>query len=521
MIKPLIFIFSLCFLLAGASSVTEAQVKAMNTRVSAADENDRVQDGLKGPVRRVRLEMAQVLVKDGKQVEGGRQLRGIATYDPKGRKIDSVAYPVEGDSLTGKEQYRYDEQGNIIEMIVRDVDGSILSKETYKYEFDSLGNWNKMTTSVALYENGVVSNEPIEVSYRTIAYYYGAMEKLESGSKPSENATASRASGTSDSSKPTNKSADSSVSGNQTRNSVIKEPSPSVGNDLQNKRVAEPVAVSNVAKIETKLPNNSSGSTGTVSGNHGNEESVTRHVSEPSEKIVAATLPTASSDDRTETRKRDEISPTAALYQTGITYLAAGAYDQAVDSFNQLVRLNPNDAMAQAKLGLAFSGLHKHREAVAGLNLAIRLKPEVINAEEYYQLGYSYSQLGLHTEAASAFNKALYATRQEAIDNEEPSGHRIPAAQIYYNLGIAHYALKRYQDATKELSEAVKLNPQFAEAYYSLGLAYLGRGDQWSARKQQKSLLSLNTALAKKLADEISSSTLRESVPCASTGFCR
>jgi hypothetical protein len=127
---------SLCFFVLGVSLSIEAQDqdKARGTPVSApAESNNRVQDGLNGPVRRVRLETAQILVKEGKPVEGLRQLRGIATYDPRGRKIDTVAYPVEGESLTGKEQYRYDEKGNIIEMVVRDVDGSVLSKESYKY----------------------------------------------------------------------------------------------------------------------------------------------------------------------------------------------------------------------------------------------------------------------------------------------------------------------------------------------------------------------------------------------------
>jgi len=35
-------------------------------------------------------------------------------------------------------------------MTMLNADGSLLSKEVYKYEFDSIGNWVKMTTSVAV-----------------------------------------------------------------------------------------------------------------------------------------------------------------------------------------------------------------------------------------------------------------------------------------------------------------------------------------------------------------------------------
>jgi protein TonB len=51
------------------------------------------------------------------------------------------------------------------------ADGSLLSKETYKYEFDFLGNWNKMTTSVAVVDSRGITFEPTEVTYRSIMYY--------------------------------------------------------------------------------------------------------------------------------------------------------------------------------------------------------------------------------------------------------------------------------------------------------------------------------------------------------------
>src|SRR6185312_17073354 len=49
--------------------------------------------------------------------------------------------------------------------------GSLLSKETYKYEFDFAGNWNKMTTSVAVVDGRGITFEPTEVTYRSIMYY--------------------------------------------------------------------------------------------------------------------------------------------------------------------------------------------------------------------------------------------------------------------------------------------------------------------------------------------------------------
>lgn len=132
---------------------------------------DREQDGLTGPVRRVKTETARITVKGGRPVEGPRAVLETATYDNKGAKVDNAYFLAAGGTLTGKEVYKYDDKGNMVEMTLQNDDGSLQSKETYAYEFDSFGNWTKMTTSVAVIEGGKVSFEPTEVTYRTISYY--------------------------------------------------------------------------------------------------------------------------------------------------------------------------------------------------------------------------------------------------------------------------------------------------------------------------------------------------------------
>lgn len=134
-------------------------------------ESDRIKDGLTGPVRRVRTEIVKLTTQDGRVTEGKRSLLEIVAYDIKGRKVENQYFPVVGGSLTGKEVYKYDEKGNISEMTLLNEDGTLLSKEVYRYEFDFAGNWNKMTTSVAVVDAGRVSFEPTEVTYRSIMYY--------------------------------------------------------------------------------------------------------------------------------------------------------------------------------------------------------------------------------------------------------------------------------------------------------------------------------------------------------------
>jgi periplasmic protein TonB len=132
---------------------------------------EREQDGLSGPVRRVKTETAKITVKGGQPVEGPRQVLETTTYDQKGTRVDNAYFLAAGGSLTGKEVYKYDTRGNIVEMTLHNDDGTLLAKEVYTYEFDAVGNWVKMTTSVAMMEGGKVTFEPSEVTYRTISYF--------------------------------------------------------------------------------------------------------------------------------------------------------------------------------------------------------------------------------------------------------------------------------------------------------------------------------------------------------------
>ncbi|MGH9873532.1 MAG: hypothetical protein ACRD9S_13870, partial [Pyrinomonadaceae bacterium] len=136
-----------------------------------AVETDRLRDGLVGPVRRVRTEVVKLSNETGKVAEGKRAVLEVVSYDLKGNKVENQYFPISGATLTGKEVYKYDDKGNISEMTLLNADGSLLSKEVYKYEFDFAGNWNKMTTAVAVIEGGKMSFEPTEVTYRSIMYY--------------------------------------------------------------------------------------------------------------------------------------------------------------------------------------------------------------------------------------------------------------------------------------------------------------------------------------------------------------
>jgi TonB family protein len=104
----------------------------------------------------------------------------------KGKRIDNTYYPIASGSSQGREEYKYDQKGNVIDLTVRGKSGSVLSHQIFKYEFDDAGNWIKVTAAVEVFQQGKLSFQPAEVTYRTITYYPDSnMAKLAGRSKPS------------------------------------------------------------------------------------------------------------------------------------------------------------------------------------------------------------------------------------------------------------------------------------------------------------------------------------------------
>jgi len=188
---------TLCLLVVAEAVIAQSNVTAKARSIPAqpvnAVESDRTKDGLVGPVRRVRTEVAKLTSAGGGLQESKHVTLELVAYDLRGTKIENQYFPIAGSTLTGKEVYKYDEKGNISEMTLLNSDGSLLSKETYKYEFDFAGNWNKMTTSVAVVDGGRLTFEPTEVTYRMIMYYLD--ENMLKNVQPAATATANPSAG--------------------------------------------------------------------------------------------------------------------------------------------------------------------------------------------------------------------------------------------------------------------------------------------------------------------------------------
>jgi tetratricopeptide (TPR) repeat protein len=465
--KVLISTACFCLFALGLAQPIQAQDQIANYASATGDAGSTQQDGLNGQVNTVRVETVNLLIKEGKAVEGPRVVREITSYDQQGKKINSVAYPVADSTVVGNnQQYLYDASGNIIEMVVRGDDGHILNKEKYEYQFDEFGNWEKMTASIAVYENGNVFYEPFEITYRTITYH---------SARPAPRIiTASAVMPSSNTSKTATASGPPQIT------------EPPSGAPLSD-------AATGIATTDEKK-----------TGNAAEAIVVKPEKSEPS--ITAPAQPVDSSEASANPANDSKLTATS-FYTKGLTFLASGRYADAAEALREATRRDPNDAAAYAKLGLAYAALQNYEEAVVVFKMAIRIKPEMVDAEAHYQLGNAYLSLGKNSQALETYKQAMYIKRAEKADPESGNATKAPSfPDLHYSTGLAYYNLGRFSNAIEELKRAIALNPDMAQAYYGLGLSQIASGDRKSAEKQEKILESLNPVYAAKLAKLLSSS---------------
>jgi hypothetical protein len=299
------------------------------------------QDGLVGSVRRVKTETAKIELKEGRPVEGPPQLVEITTYGIKGNRVENTSYPIDGGPV-GKEEYKYDERGNITEMTVRDDHGAILSREAYSYEFDKFGNWTKMVTNLVVFENGELKREPVEVTYRTVTYYFDdAIAKIVDEPKPEEPKV--------------------------TNAPVVPEPA---SFEIRDQEVLE-LGVS---------------STGPSAAIADEPPPLLKSI----KSVESVAKPAA---DKTDENKVISADAQLAL---GHEFLKQQKDREAIKAFKESIKLNPNNAETHYGLGFSNFRLGKFRDAADAFKKATALSPTM--AKAHYGLSLAYQELGMESQ---------------------------------------------------------------------------------------------------------------------------
>jgi tetratricopeptide (TPR) repeat protein len=153
-----------------------------------------------------------------------------------------------------------------------------------------------------------------------------------------------------------------------------------------------------------------------------------------------------------------------ALSAQGVKYLSQGDYARAIDTYQELLRIDPRHALGLNNLGAAFCKVGRYDDAQNCFNQALSVDPNF--AEANNNLGNILRWKGLLGEAEILIRRALKA-------NPTYLGART-------NLGLTLSFLGRLREAKGQFNKVLKAAPRHAEALHGMGhlAAIEGRFDE-------------------------------------------
>ncbi|MDO8733753.1 MAG: tetratricopeptide repeat protein [Elusimicrobiota bacterium] len=139
-----------------------------------------------------------------------------------------------------------------------------------------------------------------------------------------------------------------------------------------------------------------------------------------------------------------------ALNMRGLAYLSVGKSGDALTDFNKAIETDKKFVDAYNNRATIYAGKGKYNLAMADFNKIIELNPDA--PEPYYNIGLINQTKNDYTGSIKYFTQAINYSEKN------------PNAAVYFARGYSFYAMEKYDEALKDFSAALKLNPQDNES---------------------------------------------------------
>jgi Cytochrome c554 and c-prime/Tetratricopeptide repeat len=153
----------------------------------------------------------------------------------------------------------------------------------------------------------------------------------------------------------------------------------------------------------------------------------------------------------------------------GIGYLDQLQYADAIQAFDEVVKLRPDYADAYTNIALTEIQWEKYGSARAGIEKALALSPNSARALYYAAL---LERRAGHPDA-------------EVADLVEVVRQYPDSRDARRELGISYYQQHKYDEAMREFNELQRIDPDDLAAHYNLSILYRRAGMQDKAAEQQ------------------------------------
>jgi len=160
------------------------------------------------------------------------------------------------------------------------------------------------------------------------------------------------------------------------------------------------------------------------------------------------------------------IAARLAWRHLGDTYVRAGRYDEALDSFGRVIALEPDSADAYYDRAAVYLDLGRYPSAISDYDKVIELYPN--SAAAYNNRGNACAGGGRLQEAVRDYEKAMALEPRSALP--------------WFNRANARRQLGRTAEAIQDFSEAIALKPEYPEAYNNRAAAYFELREYGNAR---------------------------------------
>jgi tetratricopeptide (TPR) repeat protein len=143
--------------------------------------------------------------------------------------------------------------------------------------------------------------------------------------------------------------------------------------------------------------------------------------------------------DKKETVKNDKTARAASA--VGVELYKAGKYEEAIEAFTAVLAIDPNGAVLNNNIGLAYFISNRRDEAKKHFTAALAIKPRYAEAITNY--GAVVASEGKSREAISLYKRAI------AIDHDLASAH--------FNIAVEYERVGKYTEARRAYEEYLKL----------------------------------------------------------------
>ena len=186
-------------------------------------------------------------------------------------------------------------------------------------------------------------------------------------------------------------------------------------------------------------------------------------------------------------KQQAKVAAIRKAFDDAIALSNEGKNEEAIAKFNEVAGMTPKCAECYANIATIYMRMKDYDKAEAAFKQAIEARPDF--GEAYNGLATVYNAQKKFDQAAEASAQAMKLMGGAAGAGGAAGGG---SASATFNQGVILWNAGKIPEAKAQFEQAVKLDPNMAEAHYWLGMALVNAGNTAEAKPHFETYLKLD-----------------------------